>query len=417
MGSPPNCRPECITSSECSLTHACINQKCTNPCLGTCGLNAKCQVINHNPICSCPVDFTGDPFSRCFLKRKINIIVCSVYLLKLLAQEEPSSPINPCQPSPCGPNAQCRQIRESPSCSCLPEFIGSPPNCRPECITNSECSFNLACINQKCKDPCAGTCGINSECRVVNHAPNCACIVGFEGDPFVQCLQKLPTPVENVNPCVPSPCGSNAICKERNGAGSCICLPEYVGNPYEGCRPECILSSDCPLNRACVRNKCIDPCPGTCAENAICQVINHAPICTCITGYTGDPFRFCSLPPPKPVKTELPRNPCQPSPCGPNSQCREINTQAVCSCLVNYIGSPPSCRPECLVSSECFLTKACINQKCGDPCSGTCGLNTNCQVINHSPICSCLPQFTGDPFTRCQLIPRKSIICFMPYIF
>lgn len=340
----------------------------------------------------------------------------SVYLLNLLAQEEPIQ-IDPCQPSPCGSNSQCRKVGESPSCSCLPEFIGSPPNCRPECITNTECSFNLACINRKCKDPCSGTCGTNSECRVVNHAPNCACIVGFEGDPFVQCIQKQPLPVENVNPCVPSPCGSNAICKERNGAGSCICLPEYIGNPYEGCRPECILSSDCSLNRACVRNKCIDPCPGTCAENANCQVINHAPTCTCITGYTGDPFRYCSLQPPEPVKAEISRNPCQPSPCGPNSQCREINTQAVCSCLINYIGSPPNCRPECLVSSECLLTKACIKQKCGDPCSGTCGLNTNCQVINHSPICSCLPQFTGDPFTRCQQIPRKSSIHLLQYIF
>lgn len=208
---------------------------------------------------------------------------------------------------------------------------------------------------------------------------------------------------------MPSPCGSNAICKERNKAGSCVCLPEYVGNPYEGCRPECILSSDCPLNQACVRNKCIDPCPGTCAENTNCQVINHAPTCTCIDGYTGDPFRFCSLQPPQHIRDEILKNPCQPSPCGPNSQCREINTQAVCSCLVNYIGSPPNCRPECLVSSECSLTKACINQKCGDPCSGTCGLNTNCQVINHSPICSCLPQFTGDPFTRCQPTPSKFI--------
>jgi hypothetical protein len=206
---------------------------------------------------------------------------------------------NPCQPSPCGPNSQCKAVGDSPSCSCLPEFTGSPPNCRPECVTNSECSFNLACINQKCADPCRGVCGANAECRVVNHAPNCACLPGFEGDPFVQCIQRPPPPPEPVNPCVPSPCGSNAVCKERNGAGSCVCLPEYIGNPYEGCRPECVLSSDCPLNKACVRNKCVDPCPGTCGQNANCQVINHSPSCTCIPGYTGDPFRYCNLPPPE----------------------------------------------------------------------------------------------------------------------
>lgn len=72
-----------------------------------------------------------------------------------------------------------------------------------------------------------------------------------------------------------------------------MCLPEYLGNPYEGCRPECVLSSDCPSNRACIRNKCQDPCPGTCAQNAACQVINHLPSCTCPSGFTGDPFSYC----------------------------------------------------------------------------------------------------------------------------
>lgn len=100
-------------------------------------------------------------------------------------------------------------------------------------------------------------------------------------------------------------------------------------------------------------------------------------------------------------------NPCQPSPCGPNSQCREINGQAVCSCLPNYIGSPPGCRPECVVSSECPLNKACINQKCLDPCISTCGINSRCHVVNHSPICTCQTSYTGDPFTRCYPIPRK----------
>lgn len=100
-------------------------------------------------------------------------------------------------------------------------------------------------------------------------------------------------------------------------------------------------------------------------------------------------------------------NPCQPNPCGANSQCREINGQTVCSCLPNYVGSPPSCRPECTVSSECPQNQACINLKCANPCPGTCGLNALCQTINHSPICSCNDQFTGDPFTKCFSIPRK----------
>lgn len=102
-------------------------------------------------------------------------------------------------------------------------------------------------------------------------------------------------------------------------------------------------------------------------------------------------------------------NPCQASPCGPNSQCRELHNQAICSCLPEYKGNPPNCRPECTVSSECSLEKACVNQKCVDPCPGTCGLRAQCTVINHSPICSCPLDNTGDPFTICN--PIESKIC------
>lgn len=97
-------------------------------------------------------------------------------------------------------------------------------------------------------------------------------------------------------------------------------------------------------------------------------------------------------------------HPCSPSPCGPNSQCREINVQSVCSCLVGFVGSPPTCRPECIVDSDCNLNEACSNQKCRNPCIGTCGVGANCKVFNHKPICTCRPGLTGDPFTRCHEI-------------
>lgn len=108
----------------------------------------------------------------------------------------------------------------------------------------------------------------------------------------------LPVYQEPLNPCIPSPCGMNAICKEYNGAGSCSCLPEYHGNPYEGCRPECVINSDCTPQKACVKNKCQNPCAGTCGQNAECYVTNHLPSCTCIPGFTGDPYKYCILAPP-----------------------------------------------------------------------------------------------------------------------
>lgn len=103
------------------------------------------------------------------------------------------------------------------------------------------------------------------------------------------------SPVEKFTPCVPSPCGSNAVCNEQNGAASCKCIVDYIGNPYEGCRPECIINSDCSANQACIRSKCQNPCPGFCGYNAVCQIINHTPLCTCQSGYTGDSFVQCNV--------------------------------------------------------------------------------------------------------------------------
>lgn len=79
------------------------------------------------------------------------------------------------------------------------------------------------------------------------------------------------------------------------------------------------------------------------------------------------------------------------------------------------IGSPPSCRPECVSSSECDLSKACKNNRCVDPCSESniCAINSNCRVISHAPICSCKKGFEGDPFVRCYPEERKRFFSFL----
>lgn len=78
----------------------------------------------------------------------------------------------------------------------------------------------------------------------------------------------MPPISDEINPCSPSPCGANAVCKERNGVGSCLCLAEYFGDPYTGCRPECVQNSECDRTKACINNRCKDPCPGVCGINA-----------------------------------------------------------------------------------------------------------------------------------------------------
>lgn len=71
-----NCRPECIQNSDCPRDKSCANTKCVNPCIGTCGLNSECRVVNHSPICTCLFDYTGNALRACHQIRKKFIELC-----------------------------------------------------------------------------------------------------------------------------------------------------------------------------------------------------------------------------------------------------------------------------------------------------------------------------------------------------
>ena len=102
-------------------------------------------------------------------------------------------------------------------------------------------------------------------------------------------------------------------------------------------------------------------------------------------------------------------HPCVPSPCGVNARCEVRNDLAVCACLPEYFGDPyVACNPECVVDQDCDPKLSCSNMKCIDPCIGTCGINAQCRVNRHHPLCSCPIRYTGDPFTRCTPIPEQS---------
>lgn len=305
--------------------------------------STDCQVINHNPICSCKPNLIGDPFVRCVERQHDELV---------------PERINPCSPSPCGNFAECRPVGDSPSCSCLPNYFGKPPNCRPECVVNSDCPSDKSCIAERCRNPCEGSCGFNSgrvfqdqiksiyvqrfqklanfsnrdkralmlcsstiysnffppfflstECRIQNHIPICTCRPHYTGDPFTQCFEIIekPEPKPSYSPCDPNPCGSNAVCDNA----ICTCIRDYFGDPYgSGCRPECTMNTECSPSKACINNKCVDPCPGTCGTQAVCDVSNHIPSCSCPQGYSGDPFVAC-----RHIEYDIPKDLCNPSPC------------------------------------------------------------------------------------------------------
>lgn len=100
----------------------------------------------------------------------------------------PAPPSSPCNPSPCGVNAFCRERFDNAVCECQEEYRGNPyEGCYPECLVNSDCPKSQACIKTKCQDPCTRTCGIGAICTVSNHFPVCSCPQPTVGDAFTQC--------------------------------------------------------------------------------------------------------------------------------------------------------------------------------------------------------------------------------------
>lgn len=393
LGDPQSgCRPECIINSDCPSEKSCINKRCESPCSGSvCGINAECRVYDHTANCICHSGYAGDAFIQC-----VPIPVVT------------NTTSRPCSPSPCGPQDICSVYGDGIAiCDpCADENAHNNPLCRPECLMNSDCAFNRACLGQRCLDPCPGSCGQNALCKVINHSPVCSCPQGLYGNPYEHCTVSTPIQPKHPETCDTIQCGPNTECRQQNGVLACVCRVGYYGNPLVGCRPECVINPDCPSDKSCADLKCVNPCLGACGVNALCQVVNHFPVCYCPPDHTGNAAVSCSLyQRPSPPIYNQPINPCDPSPCGPNSRCRLSNGYAVCSCLPGYRGSPPVCQPECVDSSECPQNQACINLKCVDPCPGTCGIGARCEVLYHKPICSCHTGETGDPFISCHIIP------------
>jgi hypothetical protein len=356
---------------------------------GPCGVNADCYVSENKEQCYCRAGFIGSPYSGCRLE-----------------------PPSPCVPNPCGPGAQCVVSPDGKSMCRCPDGMGGDPTgpagCHGyECVVDDNCADNQACMGYRCRDPCPGSCGVNANCRVEKHHPVCTCEPGFTGNPVIRCFT-VPKP-EPQNPCLPSPCGLNTLCQVVSNRAVCSCLPDFQGDPQFGCHPECVLNSDCPINKACLERHCVDPCTITnlCGIHAICQVRDHTATCVCPEGYMGDPFYQClRTPPVSPVANAS--KPCLPSPCGP-SECNNYGGQvAICDpCLGPEAPYNPQCRPECLTNADCPFNKACLGYLCADPCPGSCGVNALCSVVSHTPVCSCPQGLVGNPFEHCSTPTSK----------
>ncbi|XP_047739046.1 uncharacterized protein LOC108675679 isoform X4 [Hyalella azteca] len=454
----PPIEPECRVNDDCSNELACIELRCQNPCAlyDNCASNAECFVNQHRPVCSCPDGYQGNPNVFCFIAGCRDNSDC-------LAQE---ACINedcrdPCTLQTCGVNALCRADKRKAVCYCPEKYSGDPyVLCsRPECQSDPECPSWLACIKQECNDPC--NCGPGALCRVINHRPQCSCPLDHTGDPHVQCS---PLPLEGrpaadcetdgdcpsktacfqgvcKDPCVEiKPCGRNTVCGVVDTLPyrtmTCVCLEDHIGNAYEECRLKprdpagCTSDDECGVSEVCRNRQCLDLCSvlKPCAPEAICEVIDKKPKCTCPPGYIGNANVNCYLIPAAEPQCTIDQDcstdracidaacsdPCiVEDPCGKNALCRTQQHRPVCYCPASWAGNPKEeCfKPDCTKDSECVSERACINQHCVDPCTyngPACGIDAKCRPIMHRAQCYCPVGMQGDPLTACITVGCRS---------
>ncbi|XP_066901827.1 neurogenic locus notch homolog protein 4 [Halyomorpha halys] len=329
-------RGECAETRDCPGSRVCRDYRCVDICEGQCGARASCTPRNHIPVCTCPPGYTGDALTSC----------------------RPFDPQELCNPSPCGRNTRCEVVNGVPTCSCLPGFVGAPlTGCNHECESDYDCPGSTKCSNFKCTQLCTpGSCAANARCDVNNHRSVCTCPPGTFGDPYISCnleceshydcpsgrpacsagkcidpcaqgvcgvgadcrVKERTTPVcscprdmtgdpfvscrpfDKTDLCVPNPCGTNAQCTpghDRTGKERpvCTCPPGYSGNALVHCRRgECSSDSECRYDQVCDGYQCLPACQNQCGTGAQCIARNHAAVCSCPPGTTGQPLARCN---------------------------------------------------------------------------------------------------------------------------
>merc|ERR1712241_486432 len=436
------------------LVASLVNAQCSP---SPCGVNTNCQVSPSGAaICRCQDGYSHLPgqstIDGCPTRRQNERPNTAPNRFR------PQRPVNPprrqntiisagdpCQPNPCGTNAECAVKGNRAVCTCRANTFGDPyTNCQVDPCQQQPCGINAECESSggraickcprgftgdpftRCDDnPCnSDPCGSNADCENAGNRAVCRCRDGYEGDPFVQCT---------LNPCLTSPCGINADCQESGTRAVCKCLDGYEGDPFVNCELNPCFNDPCGANADCDSRgrsavcRCrsgyvgdpfvncqLEPCSqNPCGTNAECESQGRSAICKCPNGYSGDPYTNCI------------RDPCSTNPCGANALCENNGNAAVCRCPDDHVGDPyvsctfdpcqtSGCGPntDCSVSGQRSLCR-CIrgftgnpNSRSGclaDPCSviDICGANADCRNEGGRPVCECQSGHKGDPYTGC----------------
>ena len=196
---------------------------------------------------------------------------------------------------------------------------------------------------------------------------------------------------ECINPCEFTQCGNNAECFVEHRRPRCKCNQGFQGNPYDRC-----IAVGCSHDEDCADNEICDPyhnCQRLCSSNpcvigAECQARRHEETCVCKPPREGDGYVYCQL-----RKLIFFKNEGQIA----NRLMPMIKLAVV-----------PNVEPECKVDRDCPHDQSCVGAKCHPLCRGTCSGDLECSVIEdqytgqRSVSCSCREGFVEVANSRCE---------------
>lgn len=305
---------------------------------------------------------------------------------------------DPCSQGVCGICSDCKVQNHRAQCSCSSNYTGNAlVECKRKkilCDGFCPCDESGYCISL-CKEnsncPCGEKCyngGCRTLCSPINKCPErqlCTqgvCLPGCNTDrdcgEDMLCSSKL-----CVNTCSENTCGNNALCIPTRHRAVCSCPSGFSGDPLKECKLyECLKNEDCGADEECHKDgMCKNVCSNSCGINAICRSINRRPQCVCPPNYTGNPKVECT----KPTAGSCLRNPC-----GMNARCRDLEDGSYeCTC-------PPNCAGNAQRQCYCGTMAPCAHK--------TCGTNAQCRIgLNGEAQCYCPRSYpNGDPNIECK---------------
>ncbi|XP_078048205.1 nidogen isoform X4 [Augochlora pura] len=261
----------------------------------------------------------------------------------------------------CSPDAQCINQEGSHTCECRPGFSGDGRVC--DKIPSCE---DVRCDNYK-------------TCVMIDGAPNCICMSGFEEtEQGCYPIQRGICEEENN-------CSSNAICiLNEDKPDACMCLPGFLGDGYT-CQPEMDVSTTDTPQPQCSQNGCWCPdgwdyqdpeCVRKEEEGEEeltiyqqrglpCNVVNRChPYaqcvyvtsngdyeCRCNPGFNGNGIEC--------TKTEV--SCMEVDICDPKASCQSEEPLAKCVCNPGYEGDGTTCSPidKCSSNADCTEGEMC----------------------------------------------------------